>query len=88
MDIQRPAALIGRTTVGAMQSGLFYGYVAMIEGIIERLNISLSEVQPSICVATGGLAKKMAPEVRFIDHVNLTLTLVGLKLIWERNVRG
>ena len=88
VDIQRPAALIGRTTVGAMQSGLFYGYVAMIEGIIERLNSSLSAVQPSICVATDGLAEKMAPEVRFIDHVNLTLTLVGLKLIWERNVRG
>ena len=88
VDIQRPAALIGRTTVGAMQSGLFYGYVAMIEGIIERLNSSLSEAQPSISVATGGLAEKMAPEVRFIDHVNLNLTLVGLKLIWERNVRG
>jgi len=88
VDIQRPAALIGRTTVGAMQSGLFYGYVAMIEGIIERLNSSLSHAQPSICVATGGLAEKMAPEVHFIDHVNLNLTLVGLKLIWERNVQG
>ena len=87
VDIQRPVALIGRTTVGAMQSGLFYGYVAMIEGIIERLNSSMSEAQPSTCVATGGLAEKMAPEVQFINHVNLNLTLVGLKLIWEKNVR-
>ena len=88
MDIQRPAALIGRTTVGAMQSGLFYGYVAMIEGIIERLNDSLSKAKPSLCVATGGLAEKMATEVRFIDHIDLNLTLTGLRLIWERNAAG
>ncbi len=88
VDIQRPAALIGRTTVGAIQSGLFYGYVAMIEGIIERLNDSLPEAKSFICVATGGLAEKMATEVRFIDHINLDLTLTGLRLIWERNAGG
>lgn len=85
VEVRRPASLIGRTTVESMQSGLFYGYVAMVEGIVQRLRTSLSADGSSVCVATGGLARAVADETDVIDHVDATLTLTGLRLVWERN---
>lgn len=85
VEVRRPAALIGRTTVASMQSGLFFGYVAMVEGIVERLCAALQAEGTSVCVATGGLAAAIADETTRIDHVRNDLTLSGLQLVWERN---
>ena len=66
-----------------MESGLFYGYVGMVEGLIRRMSDELGG--GVICVATGGLAPMMAPETPLIDHVDVDLTLQGLRIVWERN---
>ena len=88
VDVRRPAELIGRTTVGSMQSGLFYGYVAMVEGLVARLRDELASDGQAVCVATGGLASAITSETSSIDHVNSDLTLMGLRLVWERNQTG
>ena len=85
VEVSRPSALIGRTTVASMQSGLFFGHVAMVEGIVGRLRDALREEGDAVCVATGGLAGAIAAETTVIDKVNLDLTLTGLRLVWERN---
>lgn len=83
IDVRKPAHVVGRTTVGAMESGLFYGYVGMVEGLIRRMDDELGG--DSICIATGGLASVIAPETLLIQHVDGDLTLHGLRLVWERN---
>ena len=83
IDVRKPAAAIGRTTVGAMESGLFYGYVGMVEGLVRRMSDELGG--GAQCVATGGLAVVIAPETPLIDHVDVDLTLQGLRIVWERN---
>jgi type III pantothenate kinase len=83
IDVQKPARVIGRTTVGAMESGLFYGYVGMVEGLVRRMDAELGG--KTVCVATGGLAEVIAPETALIHHVDPDLTLKGLKIVWERN---
>ena len=88
VEVSRPHQLIGRTTVASMQSGLFFGHVAMVEGIVGRLRDALREEGEAVCVATGGLAGAIAAETAVIDQVNLDLTLTGLRLVWERNPPG
>jgi type III pantothenate kinase len=95
VDVRKPAALIGRTTVGSMQSGLFYGYVAMVEGIVHRMRKELGDgsgsdaTAPSVpCIATGGMADIIASETSVIDAVDRDLTLQGLRIVWERNRRA
>ena len=88
VDVRRPDELIGRTTVASMQSGLFFGYVAMVEGVVERLARELSGGGGVVTVATGGLAHEVAAETDVIDHVDANLTLTGLRLVWERNRGG
>lgn len=83
IDVRKPATAIGRTTVGAMESGLFYGYVGMVEGLIRRLDGELGG--NAVSVATGGLAEVIAPETALIQHVDPDLTLHGLRIVWERN---
>ena len=83
IDVRKPAAVVGQTTVGAMESGLFYGYVGMVEGLIKRMSDELGG--NAICVATGGLATVIAPETTLIAHVDPDLTLHGLRMVWERN---
>jgi type III pantothenate kinase len=83
IDVRKPATVVGRTTVGAMQSGLFYGYVGMVEGLIRRMSAELGG--GATCVATGGLAEIIAPETSLIEHVDVDLTLHGLRIVWERN---
>src|SRR5919198_1334471 len=86
IDVRKPARIVGRTTVGAMQSGLFFGYVGMVEGLVRRMSEELGG--GAICVATGGLADVIAPETSLIEHVDADLTLHGLRLVWEQNQKG
>jgi type III pantothenate kinase len=83
VDIRRPDSVIGRTTVGSMQSGLFYGYIGLVEGLVERMRCELGG--RVACIATGGLAEMIAPETPAIDAVDRDLTLHGLRMIWQRN---
>jgi type III pantothenate kinase len=83
IDVRKPAQTIGRTTIGAMESGLFYGYVGLVEGLVTRMGAELGG--KPLCVATGGLAGTIAPETAIIDHVEPDLTLQGLRIVWERN---
>jgi type III pantothenate kinase len=83
IDVRKPARVIGRTTVGAMEAGLFYGYVGMVDGLVRRMDEELDG--DAICVATGGLASIIAPETPRIHHVDPDLTLHGLRIVWERN---
>jgi type III pantothenate kinase len=83
IDVRKPPSVVGQTTVGAMESGLFYGYVGMVEGLVRRMAAELGG--DVICVATGGLADVIAPETALIHHVDPDLTLHGLRIVWERN---
>ena len=83
VDIRRPSRLVGRNTVGAMQSGLYFGYVGLVDGILERLVAEIPGLKN--VVATGGQAEMIASGSRYIQTVDPMLTLVGLKLIYEKN---
>jgi type III pantothenate kinase len=83
IDVKKPARIVGRTTVGAMESGLFWGYVGLVEGLVRRMGDELGG--NALCVATGGLADVIAPETPLIHHVDPDLTLNGLRIVWERN---
>jgi type III pantothenate kinase len=83
VDVRKPCEVIGRTTVGAMESGLFYGYVGLVEGLVRRMQRELGS--NAVCVATGGLADTIAPETELIQHVDPDLTLQGLRMVWQRN---
>jgi type III pantothenate kinase len=82
IDVRKPPRVIGTNTVGAMQSGLFWGYVDMVEGLIHRMKAELGGA--AVVVATGGLAPVVAPESKMIEHVDPELTLRGLRLVWNR----
>jgi type III pantothenate kinase len=83
VDVRKPDTVVGHTTVGAIESGLFWGYVGLVEGLITRMQAELGG--HAACVATGGLAPLIAPETTLIEHVDGNLTLEGLRLVWERN---
>jgi type III pantothenate kinase len=83
VDVRRPESVIGRTTVGSMQSGLFYGYIGLVEGVVQRMRRELGD--RVACIATGGLAEMIAPDTKAIDAVDRDLTLHGLRMIWLRN---
>jgi type III pantothenate kinase len=83
VELVRPKSAVGRNTVAAIQSGLVYGYVGMVEGIVARFKDELGgEVK---VIGTGGWAKLIAQETDVIDEVNVDLTLHGLRLIFEMN---
>jgi type III pantothenate kinase len=82
IDVRKPARVIGTNTVAAMQAGLFWGYVDMVEGLLRRMREELGG--SAVVVATGGLASVVAPESKLIEHVDGDLTLRGLRLVWER----
>lgn len=83
IDLQRPPSVIGRNTVHAMQSGLLFGYVSMVEGMVARFKSELGSDMK--VVATGGLAESIAQETKVIDVLAPWLTLDGLRFIWELN---
>jgi type III pantothenate kinase len=87
VDVRKPPTVIGENTVGAMQSGLYFGYVEMVDGLVRRLRAELAEGDKAVVIATGGLADVLSGESSAIQHVDSNLTLDGLRLIWERHKR-
>ena len=83
VDIRRPAKVIGTNTVTHIQSGLYFGYIGLVDGILERIADELG-TQPKV-VATGGLARQIAPDSRYIREIDDLLTLDGLRILFERN---
>jgi type III pantothenate kinase len=86
VDIRKPSKIIGTNTVGSMQSGLYYGYLGLIDGILELLLKEMGE--NTKIVATGGLASLFGDGSKYIKTVDDVLTLDGLRIIWERNAGG
>jgi type III pantothenate kinase len=85
IEIQKPANIIGTSTIGSMQSGLFYGYVALVDGILTRMKAELGA--RTRVIGTGGQAPFISQETKLIETVDANLTLDGLQLVASRLVR-
>ena len=84
VDLEAPPSVIGHNTVHAMQSGLLFGYVSLVEGMIVRFKAELGE--GTKVIATGGLSEIIARHTRSIDVIDPWLTLDGLRILWEMNI--
>ena len=87
VDVKKPAKVVGTNTVAHLQSGLYYGYIGLVDGILERMlqEIKTPDSPTPKIIATGGLARLVADDSRFIETIDDMLTLDGLRLIYERN---
>ncbi len=84
VELVRPRSVIGKNTVEALQSGILYGFAGQVDGLVRRI---IAEIGPvTAVVATGGLAPVVVPEAETITHHEADLTLIGLRLVYERNV--
>jgi len=88
VELTKPGRVIGKNTVEALQSGIIFGFAGQIEGIARRMAAELSPSDPNAVtvIATGGLAPLVIDEVEIIDAYEPWLTLIGLRLVWERNL--
>jgi len=84
VELVPPRGVIGRSTVESIQSGALYGFAAQVDGLCRRF---IAEMGPSTVVATGGLSELIAPYAEVVDHVEPWLTLHGLRIVYEMNVR-
>lgn len=85
VEIQRPPKVVGRNTQHSMQSGIVFGYVGLVDGLVDRLVEEMAFPSCAV-VATGGLARLIAPLSRTVKEVDDDLTLTGLRILYERNV--
>jgi len=83
VELARPKTVIGKTTTGALQSGLLFGFAGVVDSLIQRIRGEFGEA--SRVIATGGLAHRVADESRTIERVEPFLTLEGLRIIFEKN---
>ncbi len=83
VDVKRPARVIGTNTVTHLQSGLYYGYIGLVDGILERMSAELG-AQPRV-ISTGGLARTISGDSQYIAQIDDMLTLDGLRILFERN---
>ena len=83
IEIARPSHIVGKNTVSSMQSGILYGFIGQVEGIVSRMKAQ-SKQEPLV-IATGGMASLVANETKMIDIVEPFLTLKGLYIIYKRN---
>lgn len=87
IEVARPRSVIGKNTVEAMQSGIIYGFAGQVDGVVGRMARELAADPDEVTViATGGLAPMVLGESSVIDEHEPWLTLVGLRLVYERNV--
>ena len=83
IELVKPDQVIGKNTVASMQSGIYYGYLGQLEGIVHRFKKEIGD--DAVVVATGGLAPLICSETDCVDYIDPDITLWGLKIIYERN---
>jgi len=85
VSIAHPSQVIGTSTIGSIQSGLYFGYIGLVEGILQRMQTEMGKLRAVI--ATGGLARLIGKGSSLITEIDENLTLEGLRLIYQRNTQ-